>query len=335
MSGRALLTGGTGFVGASVARALLAHGREVRALVRPNSDRRNLPTRAEGGEGVELFEADLRDRERVLRAVEGCDEVFHVAADYRFWAKDFDALVASNVEGTRNLLDGAVAAGVRRFVHTSTVGTIGMAAQPAPCDEETPHTDGRPPSHYKRSKLAAEALVLEYARRGLPAVVVNPSTPLGAFDRKPTPTGKVVVDFLNGRLPAYVKTGLNFVHVRDVAEGHLLAAERGRVGARYILGNANLSMREFLELLARIAGRRAPRLRLPYAVAFAAGVASTAVAAVSRSAPRVPLEAVRTSRQFMFFDSGKAVRELGLPQTPVEAAAREAVEWFRSNGYAP
>jgi dihydroflavonol-4-reductase len=335
MSGRALLTGASGFVGANVARALLAHGREVRALLRPSSDRRNLPTRAEGGDGLEVWEADLRDRERVLGAVKGCDEVFHVAADYRYWARDYDALRASNVEGTRNLLDGAVAAGVRRFVHTSTVGTIGLSAQPSPCDEETPHGEARPPSHYKRSKLEAEALVLDYARRGLPAVVVNPSTPLGPFDRKPTPTGKVVVDFLTGRLPAYVKTGLNFVHVRDVAEGHLLAAERGRVGARYILGNANLSMREFLELLARIAGRRAPRLRIPYALAFAVGCASTAAASVSRGEPRVPLEAVRTSRRFMFFDSSKAVRELGLPQTPVETAAREAVEWFQSNGYAP
>lgn len=331
MSGRALLTGGTGFLGANVARALLAHGREVRALVRPRSDRRNLPL----GDGVELVEADLRDRDRVLGAVKGCDEVFHVAADYRFWAQDFAELRASNVEGTRNLLDGALEAGVRRFIHTSTVGTIGQAAQPSPCDERTPHAPGDAPSHYKRTKQEAEALVLAYAARGLPAVVVNPSTPIGPWDRKPTPTGRLLVDFLNGRMPAYVKTGLNFVHVGDVAKGHLLAAERGQVGARYILGNANLSMREFLELLARVAGRRAPRVRIPYALAFAVGAISTARATVSRTEPRVPLEAVRTSRRFMFFDSSKAIRELGLPQTPVETAAREALEWFRSNGYAP
>jgi len=335
MTGPALLTGGTGFVGANVARALLAQGRPVRALVRPRSDRRSLPTKAEGADGLELVEADLRDRPRVLRAVKGCDEVFHVAADYRFWARDFDELRASNVEGTRNLLDGALQAGVRRFIHTSTVGTVGLSAQPSPCDEETPHEAGRAPSHYKRSKQEAESLALSYVAQGLPVVVVNPSTPIGPWDRKPTPTGKLLLDFFTGRMPAYVKTGLNFIHVRDVAQGHLLAAEKGQVGARYILGNANLSMREFLELLARIAGRRAPKLRIPYALAFAVGVASTALSAVSRAEPRVPLEAVRTSRRFMFFDSSKAIRELGLPQTPVETAAREALEWFRSNGYAP
>jgi dihydroflavonol-4-reductase len=224
---------------------------------------------------------------------------------------------------------------VRRFVHTSTVGTLGLSAQPEPSNEDTPHEPGRAPSHYKRSKQEAEALALSYVGRGLPVVVVNPSTPIGPWDRKPTPTGKLLVDFFTGRMPAYVKTGLNFIHVRDVAQGHLLAAEKGQVGARYILGNANLSMREFLELLALIAGRRAPTVRIPYALAFAVGAASTALSSLSRSEPRVPLEAVRTSRRFMFFDSSKAIRELGLPQTPVETAAREALEWFRSNGYAP
>lgn len=329
MSGRALVTGVSGFVGANVARALLARGREIRVLVRPSSDRRNLPS----GDGVEVFEADLRDGEKVKQAVAGCDEVYHVAADYRFWARDVRELYQSNVEGTRNLLDGALAANVRRFVHTSTVGTIGLAAQPSPCDEGSGYVPDQFSSHYKRSKHQAEQLVLEYVQRGLPAVVVNPSTPIGPWDRKPTPTGKIIVDFMNGKLPAYVKTGLNFVHVRDVAEGHLLAAEKGKVGSRYILGNANLSMREFLELLGKLAGRPAPRVRIPYAVAFLVGCASTGLSAVSKAEPKVPLEAVRMSKHFMFFDAGKAVRELGLPQTPVETAARDALDWFRQNGY--
>lgn len=326
---RALVTGVTGFVGANVARALLASGREVRVLVRESSDRRNVP------EGVEVRVGDLRDAEKVSASVRGCDEVFHVAADYRFWAADPKELYESNVEGTRHLLEAARQHGVRKFVHTSTVGTIGLSGQPSPCDEGTPCTPDQFSSHYKNSKRLAEDLVRDYAGRGLPAVIVNPSTPIGPWDRKPTPTGKIIVDFMKGRLPAYVRTGLNFVHVRDVAQGHLLAAQRGRVGERYILGNANLSMLEFLTLLATLTGRRPPRIRVPYAVAYAVGAVSTAFAALSKRPPSVPLEAVKMSRHCMFFDSSKARAELGLPDTPVSSGAADALEWFERHGYFP
>jgi dihydroflavonol-4-reductase len=330
VSGKALVTGVTGFIGANVARALLADGREIRVLVREGSDRRNVPK----GDGVEVFEGDLRDGPRVAEAVKGCAEVYHVAADYRFWAADPKEIYDSNVEGTRHLLEGAHRHEVSRFIHTSSVGTIGLSDQPNPCSEKTAYADGQFTSHYKKSKLQAENLVLDHAKRGLPAVIVNPSTPIGPWDRKPTPTGQIIVDFMTGQLPAYVKTGLNFVHVKDVAQGHLLAAKKGSIGERYILGNENLSMLDFLSMLGRLTNRRAPRIRIPYSVAFLVGAASTGYAhAISKRAPKVPLEAVKMSKRFMFFDSSKAIRELGLPQTPVAVAAADALEWFEENGY--
>lgn len=326
---KVLVTGATGFVGANVARVLVQHGEEVRALVRETSDRRNLE-----GVPVEWAPGDLRDPDAVRRAVAGCSRVYHVAADYRLWARDPRELYDSNVRGTVNVMDACLAEGVERVVYTSTVGTVGLSALPAPCDEETPVAPGQFTSHYKRSKLEAERAALDYARRGLPVVVVNPSAPVGPWDAKPTPTGRILVDFVNGRLPAFVDTGLNVVHVRDVAEGHWLAAERGRVGERYILGNENLTLAEILAALAELAGRPRPRVRLPYAVAWAAGAVSTAVADwITHRPPGVALEAVRMSHRRMFFDPGKAVRELGLPRTPVREAFADGLRWFAERGY--
>ena len=235
---KVLVTGATGFIGANVTRLLSERGADVRVLVRPTSDRRNL-----AGLEVEAVEGDLRDPESVRRSVRGCRQVFHVGADYRFWARDPREIYRSNVEGTTHVMEACLSAGVERVVYTSTVGTIGLAAHPAPCDEMTRMLGGQLTSHYKRSKLQAEQAVLSYAARGLPVVIVNPSAPIGPWDAKPTPTGQLIVDFVRGKLSAIVDTGLNIVHVRDVAEGHLLAAERGRIGERYILGHRNMTLR--------------------------------------------------------------------------------------------
>ncbi len=328
---RVLVTGATGFVGANVARLLVERGEEVRVLVRPTSARAGL-----AGLPVEIAVGDLRDAEAVRRAVRGCRRVFHVAADYRFWARDPGELYRSNVQGTLHVMEACLAEGVERVVHTSTVGTIGLAALPAPCDEHTPRVEGQLTSHYKRSKLQAEEAALSYVARGLPLVVVNPSAPIGPWDARPTPTGQMVVDFAHGKLRAVVDTGLNIVHVRDVAEGHLLAAERGRVGERYILGHRNMTLAEIAAELSAVTGIPAPRLRLPYAVAWAAGAVSTALADwVTHRPPAVPLEAVRMARRRMFFDAAKAVRELGLPQTPVRSAFEDAIAWFEERGMVP
>ncbi|HEX8910588.1 MAG TPA: hopanoid-associated sugar epimerase [Anaeromyxobacteraceae bacterium] len=328
---KVLVTGATGFVGANVARLLVERGEDVRVLVRPTSDRGNV-----AGLPVEVAVGDLRDADSVRSAVRGCARVFHVAADYRFWARDPRELYQSNVEGTVHVMDACLAEGVERVVYTSTVGTIGLAALPDPCDESTPLLEGQLTSHYKRSKLEAERAALAYVPRGLPLVVVNPSAPVGPWDGKPTPTGQLIVDFAHRKLPAVVDTGLNIVHVRDVAEGHLLAAERGRVGERYILGHQNMTLAEIARELAELTGLPAPRVRLPYAVAWAAGAVSTALATwVTHRPPAVALEAVRMARRRMFFDAAKAVRELGLPQTPVRAAFADALAWFEEKGLIP
>jgi dihydroflavonol-4-reductase len=323
-----LVTGGTGFVGAHVVRALLARRRSVRCLVRPSSRRTNLE-----GLDVEIAIGDITDPASLAKAIAGVVNVYHCAADYRLYTTDPQALRASNVAGTDNVMRLASYAGVRRVIHTSSVGALGLSSNGAPADESTPVTADSMIGHYKRSKFEAERVAEAWAAKGLPVVIVNPSTPVGEYDVKPTPTGRMIVDFLNRRMPAYVETGLNLVDARDVAEGHLLAAERGRIGEKYILGNRNMTLKEILDTLARLTGLPSPGMRLPHWIPLAAAAVDTFAARWTGRTPRVPLEGVRMSRHRMFFDSGKAVRELGLPQTPVEDALARAVAWFRGNGY--
>src|SRR3989442_4307325 len=325
----ALVTGGTGFVGANLVRELLRDGATVRVLARPGGDRRAL-----AGLEVEIAEGDLTVPASLRPAVAGVPLVFHVAADYRLWAPDARALFRTNVEGTRAVLRAAADAGAKRIVYTSTVGALGIPKDGSPGTEQTPVTLAQMVGPYKASKFLAEQVAMELASRGLPTVIVNPSAPVGPWDAKPTPTGQLVVDFLCGRMFASLDTGLNLVHVRDVARGHLLAAERGRVGEKYILGNQDLSLVEIFGMLARLTGRPAPRLRLPYALAWCGALGMEAAARLSGRPPRASLTAVRMARKRMYFSPAKAVRELGLPQTPVETALREAVEWFTVRGYA-
>ena len=323
-----LVTGATGFLGSHVVCRLLERGERVRVLVRPASLRQNLD-----GMDVEMVQGDLTDPASLRKAVSGCSRVYHIAADYRLWVPDRKVLYESNVIGTKNLLTVCGGAGIERMVYTSTVGALGFTHGGAPANEETPVSLDDMVGHYKRSKFLAEAEVRAAAKRGFPVVIVNPSTPVGSRDVKPTPTGQMIVDFLKGRMPAYVDTGLNLADVEDVAQGHLLAMERGRLGERYILGNQNLHLREILEILSRISGRPAPRVKLPRKVAMILAAVSTGMSRFTRKPPRIPWEAVRMTRKRMFFDSSKAVRELSLPQRPVEKALAKAVEWFRVHGY--
>jgi len=277
---------------------------------------------------------DLTDRESIRQAIEGCRWVYHVAADYRLWAPDPSVLYQANVEGTRNVLEAARAARVERIVYTSTVGAVGIPHNGAgPGNEATPVALQDMIGHYKRSKFLAEQEAAAAAKGGVPVVIVNPSTPVGSMDVKPTPTGQMIVDFLNGRMPAYVETGLNLIDVEDVAEGHLLAMEKGQVGQRYILGHQNLTLKEILEMLSSVSGLPAPTVRLPRAAALGLAAVSTGLSYLTKRPPRIPLEGVRMAGKKMFFDSSKAVRELGLPQNPVEEALTKAVAWFRQNGY--
>jgi dihydroflavonol-4-reductase len=315
----ALVTGASGFLGWHIAHMLLERGRVVRALVRPGSRVPEL--------GVETVTGDLRDALSLERAVAGCDVVFHAAADYRLWARDPRDLYRSNVDGTRNLLTAARTAGVERVVYTSTVGCIGVP-HGGIGDETTPVSLEDMVGDYKRSKYLAEQAAMEFARDGFPVVIVNPTAPIGDHDVKPTPTGKIVVDFLNGDMPAFIDTGLNVVDVRDTAEGHLLACDQGRPGERYILGSENLTLAQILQKLAAITGRKAPTVRLPYAVAYCAGACSTAWAGITGTPPRVPLDAVRMARKKMWVSHAKAGRELGFAPGPADTALRRAVEWF-------
>jgi dihydroflavonol-4-reductase len=317
----ALVTGASGFLGWHVARLLLERGHRVRALVRPGSRVTDLD--------VETVTGDLRDSASLQRAAAGCGLVFHVAADYRLWARHPDELYRSNVDGTRNLFEAARDSGAERIVYTSTVGCIGLI-DGGIGDETTPVGLRDMAGHYKRSKFLGEQVALEFARDGLPVVIVNPTAPIGDHDVRPTPTGKIVMDFLKGDLPAFIDTGLNVLDVRDCAEGHLLACERGRPGERYILGSENLTLAAILGRLARIAGRKPPTLRLPYAVAWCAGVCSTAWAELSGRPPRVPMEAVRMARKKMWVTHEKARGELGFEPAPAEVALTRAVEWFSS-----
>jgi dihydroflavonol-4-reductase len=323
-----LVTGGSGFLGSHIVEALLARGRKIRCLVRDPDRPGNL-----AAVPAELVTGDLRDPGAMERAVVGCEIVYHCAADYRLYARDPQELFDSNVGGTRNILEAATRAGVRRIVYTSSVAALGLSPDGSPANEKTPLRPEDVIGPYKKSKLDAQRVALDFASRGSPVVIVNPSTPIGERDIKPTPTGRVIVDFLNRRLPAYVDTGLNVIDVRDVAEGHLLAAERARVGEPYILGNRNLTLREILELLSRITGLPAPRVRLPHAIPLAFAAIDTAVARLTGGEPRVSLDSVRMSRHRMFFDSSKAVRELSLPLSPIENAFARAVEWFRASSH--
>ena len=327
---KTLVTGGTGFVGANVVRALLKRGVEVRALVRPRSDTRNLDSLE-----VELVAGDLRDRGSLEAALDGCDMLYHVAAMYALWARNPQEIYDSNVTGTINILEAAGQAGVQRIVYTSSVATIGLPKDGTPGTEEVPLPPEDMVSDYKRSKYLAEQEVLKYAQRGLPVVIVNPSFPVGAWDVKPTPSGQIIVNFLRGKIPAYVDTGLNVVDVEDVAIGHVLAAERGRIGERYILGHTNLTLPELFQLLAQVSGMNAPRIRIPYGFAYLSACVSEFVArTITHKPPFVTLAGVKLSRKRMFFDPSKAVRELGLPQTPAIEALSKAVQWFRAHGYA-
>ncbi|WP_448190976.1 hopanoid-associated sugar epimerase [Azospirillum sp. sgz301742] len=324
-----LVTGATGFVGSAVARRLLAQGRRVRALVRPSSDRCNLE-----GLPLEIVEGDLLDSASLERAVEGCGGLFHVAADYRLWVPDPQAMHRANVEATRTLMLAALAAGVPRVVYTSSVATLGILPGGA-ADEETPSSLADMIGPYKRSKFLAEQEVRRLvAERGLPAVIVNPSTPIGPGDVKPTPTGRMVVDAAAGRMPAYVDTGLNIAHVDDVAEGHWLAFQRGTAGERYILGGEDLSLREILVLIAGMVGRRPPRVRLPHRAVLPVAYAAEAVARLTGGAePLVTVDGVRMAKKCMFFSSAKAQAQLGYRARPARDALADAVAWFRTNGY--
>jgi dihydroflavonol-4-reductase len=323
----AFLTGGSGFVGSHVARSLVQNGARVRCLVRPTSRTADLQAM-----GVALREGDVRDLQSLRAAMAGADAVFHCAADYRLEA-DPDELTSTNVEGTDNVMRAAFELRVRRVVHTSSVATLAPSESGAPVDETARASADSVVSAYKRTKVLAERLTEDWAAQGLPVVIVSPSTPVGEGDAKPTPTGRVIVDFLNGRMPAYVDTGLNLVDVRDVAHGHLLAAERGRSGETYILGNANLALREILELVGVTVGQRAPRLRLPLWLPLAYAHVEAPLARLLGRTPRVPLDGVRMAKHKMFFDAGKAVRELGVPQSPVGPALERAVAWFIANGF--
>ena len=327
-SAKTLVTGGTGFVGRAVVTALLDAGRRVRVLVRDPKH----PALA--GLDVEPAVGDLKDAGSLEKAVQGCHRIFHVAADYRLWVPDPAEMYAVNVKGTRALLAAAAAAGVERVVYTSTVGALGNPGNGTPGNEATPVSIAEMVGHYKRSKFLAEEVALDFARKGVPLVVVNPSTPVGPWDSRPTPTGRMVIDYLQGRMPAYLETGLNLVHVQDVARGHLLAAEKGRVGEKYILGHENLSLSKIFQILAEISGIPAPTVKLAYGVVLPmAYLAEFWARNVSHREPRMTVTAVRMAKKYMYFDSSKAAAELGYAPTSVRRALEEAVEWFKQNGY--
>ncbi len=325
---KVLVTGATGFIGSNVARALQTRGYEVRALVRPGSSTLTLKDT-----GIETAQGDVRDRESVARALEGRQALVHCAALYTFWTPDPRLIYETNVTGTRVVLEEAMRAGVARCVYTSTVSTVGIPKGGL-------GTEGTMPSpkelvgHYKKSKYLAEKEALAFAQKGFPVVVVNPTAPIGPWDVKPTPTGRIVLDFIRGRIPAYINTGMNLVDVEDVAVGHVLALEKGRPGERYLLGNVNMTLAQILKLLEQVSGRKAPRIRIPIGLAMGAGYLDEYIEGrLLRKEPSIPLEGLKVSRKPMYVSCEKAVRELGLPQSPVEGALEKAVRWFRDYGY--
>jgi dihydroflavonol-4-reductase len=323
-----LVTGASGFVGSHVTRVLLQRGDWVRVLLRPESDSHALT-----GLPVERVYGDIRDPSAVASAVRGVQRVFHAAADYRLWARDPQEIYDSNVAGTRNLLDATARLGIEKFVYTSSVATLAVPRPANLPDERTEARLEEMVGHYKRSKYLAEQEVLRTARKGLPAVIVNPTTPIGPGDWKPTPTGRIILDFLCGRMPAYVDTGLNLVSVESVALGHWLAAEKGRVGERYILGGRNMMLKEIFDALSSVSGRPSPRIRLPLALALAAGYADLCASRLLSREPRIPLEGVRMARHKMFVESSKAESELGFRSDSVEVALERAARWYAENGY--
>ncbi|WP_426959937.1 hopanoid-associated sugar epimerase [Muricoccus radiodurans] len=326
-----LVTGASGFLGSAVARALVARGARVRALVRPTSPPGNL-----AGLDVEPVRGDLSDPASLAAALQGARYLFHVAADYRLWAPDPGVILRINVEGTRALMAAALAAGVERIVYTSSVATLRVAGATTPVDETAAMAPAEAIGTYKRSKTMAERVVEEMvARDGLPAVIVNPSTPIGPRDIRPTPTGRMILDAARGKIPAFVETGLNFAHVDDVAEGHLLAFERGRIGERYILGGQDVPLQALLAEVARQTGRKAPRIRLPRAPLYPLAWGAEAVARLTGKEPLLTADALRMSRYRMFFTSAKAERELGYRARPFEEGVTDALAWFCGAGYLP
>jgi dihydroflavonol-4-reductase len=327
------VTGASGFVGANLVHELEARGHSVKVLLRKGSDTRGLD-----GAQYEFVEGDLSNRTFLAEAMRGCDWCFHVAASYYLWMRDYAPMYAANVDGTRNVLQAAADAGCSRIVYTSTVGCVGLprkATGLTPTNEECYATLADMSNHYKRSKWLAEEVAVELAGRGLPIIIVSPTAPIGPRDVKPTPTGKVILDFLNRTMPAYLDTGLNWVHVRDVCMGHILAAERGRIGQRYILGHTegNWTLKEAFQMLEEITGVAAPKFQVPYWVALTAAHVDETIAKVTRKSPKAPLGGVRMAKYKMFFDPTKAVEELGLPQTSPRQALEDAVVWFKANGY--
>ncbi|MGD1021435.1 MAG: hopanoid-associated sugar epimerase [Candidatus Sulfotelmatobacter sp.] len=326
---RAFITGATGFLGSHVARVLAGQGADLRLLVRPTSNLKNLE-----GLNAETATGDLREPASLEKAMSGCEVVFHVAADYRLWVRDPTEMYRSNVEGTRAILDAARKNGVRCVVYTSSVATVGFTGNGRPADEDSPVSLDDMIGHYKRSKFMAEQLAVEAGRSGLRVVTVNPTTPVGEQDIKPTPTGRIVVDFLKGKFPAYVDTGLNLVDVHECARGHVSALEKGKTGERYILGGENLTLKQILDKLGAISGLPSPKVKLPYFFAFAAGfVDQTVSGRLLGREPRATVEAVRMGKKKMWASSDKATRELGWKIIPAQDALRRAVEWFRANGY--
>ena len=326
---KTFVTGATGFIGASIVRELLKDGREVRVLVRRGSDTANLK-----GLDAELWQGDLRDHAGLKQGLQGCDVLYHAAADYRLWTRDPAEMYRINVDGTRAILEAALENGLSKVVYTSSVGTLGNPGDGTPGTEDTPVSLADMVGHYKKSKFLAEREAESFVSRGLPLTIVNPSTPVGPMDIKPTPTGRIIVDFLNRKMPAYLDTGLNIIAVEDCARGHILAERNGAVGEKYILGNTNLTLREIFSLLADLTGLPAPKVRLPYTPILLAAYVNEGLSKLTGREPLIPLAGVQMAAKFMFFDSAKAIRDLGLPRTPVRDALSRAVEWFRHNGYA-
>ena len=325
---KVLVTGATGFIGGNLARELWRRGDDVRALVRPGSNRMTIE-----GTGIVPVEGDILDRGSVDRAVQGCEAVFHVAGAYTFWSRHPAMVSRTNVEGTVNVLTAARQAGVSRAVYTSTVSTVGLPKEGLG-DETTPLDPKTLHGHYKRSKLEAEREALAMAEDGMPVVVVNPTAPVGPWDVRPTPTGRIVLDFLRRRVPAYLKTGMNLVDVADVVDGHILALEKGKPGERYILGNRNLSLKGIFDILSSLTGLPAPRVRAPYWLVVGIGYADRFLeGTLLRREPVIPVEGVLASKKPAYVDCGKAVRELGQPQRPIEEALKAAADWFAGHGY--